>query len=424
MSSMDQAQKSNNYAFIGTMLVGLSPVLMVLIPWDFGSQMNTYRAFMRGLSMTVPLLESIFVLLATARGFSIFAAIRNVPQWSKFGFATLLAAIIAGAVFSSQNPHLSLVGLGKIVIHIMFFLAVQEHIHTADQHLRNKFWQMIGLGLLAYWLVWGINIFVFEPRGRDWVVMVPGVTNVRGLGFFALSAFFAGQAIAMASSPGQSRYLLGFVVTVAALVIILWTGSRGALLAIIIGLSWLLILASLARNRLAKFCAVAFSIAVCISSLLPSVDANYGIQRIIFSSVATKAKSDVTSGRTEMWRETANKIAEKPFIGWGIEQFAVTGPEKTLGYKQPHNMFLQLLFSTGLLGAIATLLIVLPFLPKLSLDMSTPDRLAAWGVIIGTLTFGLYDAAFYYTYPVMIFLLAVAMVFKPTASPTASGRSG
>jgi O-antigen ligase len=423
MSSMDHAQKSNNYAFTGIMIVGLSPVLMILIPWDFGAEMSAYRAFMRGLSMTVPLIESVFVLLAAAGGFSLFAAIRDMPRWTRVGFLMLLAIIILGAAFSSKIPVLSLVGLGKISMHALFFLAVRHQVSAADPDLQHSFWKAIGFGLLAYWVLWGINIWLFEPQGREWVTMVPGVTNVRSLGFFAVAGFFAGIAVAMAKAARQSQYLLGIVIAGAALVMAFWTGSRGALLAIMMGLLWLLIFAGSIRNALAKFFAVVFSLAVCISLLLPSVDPHYGIERIIFSSVATPTESDITSGRTEMWRATAKKIAEKPFAGWGVEQFAVSGPEHALGYKQPHNMLLQLLFSTGLLGAIAILLIVLPFLPKLSLEMSSPDRLAAWGVIIGTLTFGLYDAALYYTYPVMVFLLSVTMVLKPIVASTASDKS-
>jgi O-antigen ligase len=124
-----------------------------------------------------------------------------------------------------------------------------------------------------------------------------------------------------------------------------------------------------------------------------------------------------------MWVGTIEKIKGRPIAGWGVEQFAAAGPEKTLGYKQPHNMVLQLLFSTGILGAIAALLIALPFLPRLNWDMSMPDRLAAWGLIAGTLTLGLYDAAFYYTYPVMIFLMAVAIILKPVEPIAASGKS-
>lgn len=426
---MNKATDANNFMqagnFIpaGIILIGLTPAMMVLLPWDFGAEMNHYRGFMRGLSLTVPLLEMTFVLLATARGFSLFAAVREAPTVSKAGFAMLVAVVVAGAAFSSKVPILSLIGLGKIVIHALFFLAIRDQLSRANAKLRNTIWTAIGLGLLAYWAIWGFNIWAFEPRDAEWVGLVPAVTNVRGLGFFALAGFFAGAVLALSGNSKRSTYLLGTVISASALIMILWTGSRGGLIAVFVALSLLAILSSHFRVNLAKFSIIVFPVAVSISLLLPTVNPSYGVERIIFSSVGAPADSDPSSGRIEMWVGTIEKIKGRPIAGWGVEQFATAGPEKTLGFKQPHNMILQLLFSTGILGAIAALLITLPFLPRLHWDVSTPDRLAAWGLIAGTLTFGLYDAAFYYTYPVMIFLIAVAMVLKPFEQTVASDRS-
>ena len=406
-------------------LVAFAPVFMVLIPWDFGSDMNRYRGFMRGLSLTVPLLEMMFVLLATMRGFSLFAAVREVPELSKVGFAMLIAVTIAGAASASKVPIFSLLGLGKIIMHALFFLAVRDQIKTGGSDLRNSYWVAIGFGLLAYWAVWGINIWAFDPKGKDWIIYVPGVTNVRSLGFFAVAGLFAGLAIALPRTAARFHYAAGIVIAVAALVLVFWTGSRGALLAVVVGLLALSIFASVVRTAIIKFSLLAFAAAISISLLLPSVNPSYGIDRIFFGSVTTaKSGADLSSGRIAMWKATVETIKDRPLVGWGVEQFAVSGPKMSLGHKQPHNMILQLLFATGILGAIAALLIILPFLPRLSWNLTTPDRLAAWGVIVGTLTFGLYDAAFYYTYPVMIFLLAVAMVLKPAMQTSASDRSG
>lgn len=406
-------------------LVGLAPVFMVLIPWDFGSDMNPYRGFTRGLSLTVPLLEMMFVLFATVQGFSLFAAIRAVPELSKIGFAMLVAVIVAGIASSSKVPIFSLIGLGKITMHALFFLAVRDQINRFDANLRNRYWAAIGVGLLAYWAVWGISILVYEPAGKDWVVLVPGVPHVRSLGFFVLSGFFAGIVTAITGLARESgkQFVLGLVVCTVAMTMGIWTGSRGSLLAIACSFAVILMLDPTNRARLVYIAAVAAIFGIGASLALPKVHPNYGVERLVSSSTSPNRGTDVSSGRGEMWASTIEKIQERPITGWGVEQFAVSGPEKTLGYKQPHNMILQLLFSTGILGVIAALLIILPFLPRLNWDMTTPDRLAAWGLIIGILTFGLYDAAFYYTYPVMIFLLAVAMVLKPDVQTTATDRS-
>lgn len=399
---------------------------MVLLPWDFGADMNFYRGFIRGLSLTVTFLEALFVLWALTRGFALFAAFREIPEWSKIGMALLLAVVSFGAILSAKIPVLAAIGICKIVVHILFFLAVYDRVNQWDNTQRRFAWMAIGIGLLAYWLLWLANILIFKPQGEDWLVFVPGVTNVRSLGFFAMSAFFAAIAIMATkstSSRGWSTFALGSFIAVAALVMIFWTGSRGGLVAILAGTAFLFVFAGPVRVRLARFCVLVFPVAIIVSLPLPVVNPNYGIEHMISRSTTANAGQDVSSGRREMWQQTVKKIQERPVAGWGVEQFAVSGPAITLGYKQPHNMFLQLLFSTGLVGAIAFLLIVIPFLPKVSLNLATPDRLSAWGYIAGAATFGLYDAAFYYTYPVMIFLFAVASVLKPSAPPSASGRS-
>jgi O-antigen ligase len=399
---------------------------MVLLPWDFGADMNFYRGFIRGMSLTVTFLEALFILWALTRGFALFAAFREIPEWSKIGMALLLAVISWGAIYSAKIPVLALIGIGKIVIHILFFLAVYDQLNRWGDKQRGIVWIAIGIGLLAYWFLWLLNIAIFEPQGEDWVVFVPGVTNVRSLGFFALAGFFAAIAAIASKSTGPRSwpaFAFGSLVAVAALVMVFWTGSRGGLVAILAGIAFLLVFAGPARNRLTRFCMLVFPVAIIVSLPLPVVNPSYGIEHMISRSTAANAGQDISSGRREMWRQTVKKIQERPLAGWGVEQFAVSGPAITLGYKQPHNMFLQLLFSTGLLGAIAVLLIVIPFLPRLGLKLATPDRLSAWGYIAGAVTFGLYDAAFYYTYPVMIFLFAVACVLKPFAPPSASDRS-
>jgi hypothetical protein len=257
---MNKTADANIIMPAGIILLGLAPVMMVLIPWDFGAEINHYRGFMRGLSLTVPLLEMIFVLLATARGFSLFAAVRDVPLVSRAGFAMLLAVIIVGAAFSSKIPIVSLIGLGKIVLHALFFLAVRDQLSRANAKLRNIIWTAIGFGLLAYWAIWCFNIWAFEPQGADWVGLVPGVTNVRSLGFFALAGFFAGAVQALSNNGKRSAYLLGAVISASALIMILWTGSRGGLVAVVVALSLLLILSSHFRVNLAKFSVIVFPV--------------------------------------------------------------------------------------------------------------------------------------------------------------------
>lgn len=400
-------------------LIGLAPVMMVLLPWDFGRDMSFYRGLTRGLSLTVIFLEFLFILWSLAHGFNLLKAFRNVPEWSKLGIALLLLVMSLGAIYSARTPILASIGILKIAIQFVFFLALRDQLKNGDGKQFQLIWFAIGAGLLGYWLIWLINIWVYNPQGDDWVVLVPGVTNVRSLGFFAMAGFFASIAITetkLLDLPRVTTFTIGLVVAVAALVMMLWTGSRGGIIAISAGLLFILVFGKSTRSGIFRLASLSFLIAAPISMTLPAVNPNYGVERMVSSLTTASEGGDVSSGRLEMWKETVRKIKERPLIGWGVEQFAVSGPEKTLGFKQPHNVILQLLFSTGALGAIAVLLILTPVVTRMSVNGINPNDLAGWGYIVGAATYSLYDAAFYYTYPVMIFLFAVTAVVKSFSS--------
>lgn len=426
MSTAVSSKRLSLSSFLPILVVGLAPVLMVLVPWDFGTDMTSYRGFMRGLSLTVPLVEILFILLASTRGFSLFAAIRALPELSKIGAAAFLLTTIAGTMLSAKVPIFSLIGIGKIVIHALFFLSLLHEVAKGGRKWRRALWLAIGCGVLGYCLLWLANIVAYQPTGDDWVGLVPGIPNVRGIGFFGLAGFFAGYCV-YATAGGFNHpkiaHAVGVAISVVALVLIIWTGSRGGMLAIVSGTIFAFLFAPALRRSIAGFFGSALILAVLASYALPIVNENYGLMRMISSSSIIVDGGNPSAGRTQIWAGTIQKIMERPVLGWGIEQFAVSGPEETLGYKQPHNMILQILFSVGFLGGLATLMMLLPIALRVVFDLSQPEHVAAWGYITGTIVFGLYDAAFYYTYPVMIFLIAAAIILTPEKPSIASDRS-
>jgi O-antigen ligase len=425
MSTIPYSGPTAKFLPLSVMLVGMAPALMVLLPWDFGPDMNAYRGFMRGLSLTVTLVEILFILIALARGFSLFAAIRKLPELSKLGAALFLVTAIAGAALSAKVPIYALIGIGKIVIHGIFFLALRHEVVVGGRKFREALWLATGSGVLAYCLLWIANIVIYQPSGNDWIGLVPGLPHVRGIGFFALAGFFAGYCIYATADGGERPKITsaaGIAMSIVALVLVIWTGSRGSLLAIIAGSIFVFVSAPTIRGKFAKYFGITAFLAIVVSQPLPIVHDAYGLQRIISSSSPIVDGDDPSSGRTQMWLGTIEKIKERPIFGWGVEQFAIAGPERTLGFKQPHNMILQLLFSTGVLGLLAMLMTVIPLASKIELGQPYPERLAARGYVAGALMFGLYDAAFYYPYPVMVFAIAAAIMLAPEKQLPASGR--
>jgi O-antigen ligase len=71
----------------------------------------------------------------------------------------------------------------------------------------------------------------------------------------------------------------------------------------------------------------------------------------------------VTSGRNLIWPYVIEKIKERPLIGYGRLAMKTTGLQDFLwtelgeGFPHPHNAYLELLFDSGVIGAV----LVLPF---------------------------------------------------------------
>ncbi len=425
MSSINKALEANFFPPVGIILIGLTPVFMVLLPWDFGGETSLYRKFMRVNSLPVTAVEITFLLLAMRRGFSPATAFAAFPRLTKFGAFLSLFVATGTTILVSEAPFVAILGMIKMFIHLMFGLATVHQFLNWTPKARNQTWLAIGYGVLAYFTLWGGNIVIYRPTGEEWIWLVPGLTNIRWIGFFALASFCAGMGSLPAnreSGGHRGRLFIALLFCTTGLGVAFWTGSRGATIAILAAT----ISASLLTVVWRKIMLLALSatfIASLVSSALPVVHPSYGIQRIISSSTSSEDMMGLSSGRTVLWTETLHKIYKRPIAGWGIDQFRYSGPESSLGLRHPHQGALQLLFSMGFLGVLAMLMIALPFAKQFPRKLSLPHEWAAAAYFSGAIIYGLYDGFFYYPFPVMIFLISIACLRAATLPQPATGRS-
>jgi O-antigen ligase len=424
MSSMNKATDANNFVPLTILLLGLTPVIMVLLPWDFGRDMTPYRGFMRGNSLPVTLIEFILVLLAMARGFSAAAAIVALPGLTKAGLLLFSVTSVWTTIFVAEFPIVAALGMAKLFAHLMFGLAIAHQMKGWSRGQRNYVWPAIGIGVLWFCLLWAINIFAYDAHGDDWIWLVPTLTNVRWVGFFALASFCAGIGFLGAAADDRRTgysYLPAVFFGTMGLTIALWTGSRGALVAIIVAA----VLSSLVSGiwqRLAIYTLISAALGIAITVSLPVVHPEYGIDRIIGSSNPSGGAASISSGRLQLWADTIDKIWHRPIAGWGIDQFRYSFDAESAGLRHPHESILQLLFSNGLLGAVALIIAAIPLASHFPRKVDLPYQQAALAYLFGASAYGLYDGFFYYTYPMMTMLVAVACISVPTRL-NASDRS-
>jgi len=196
--------------------------------------------------------------------------------------------------------------------------------------------------VLAALQVLGITSTTYQGRVTSLGVNPNTIAGVLSIGLLALVGLAYGQK----NIDIKVRRLawLSFGVLVAAIIA---TGSRGAIIALMVGL-----VAFLLRGRsLATKLKAGLIVLVSISSL---VWASYQIEYVRERWERTFAEGDV-AGREHIFREAWSLFEEKPLFGWGpigcwYELSARLGDPKWS--KDPHNLYLWILVETGLLGAI------------------------------------------------------------------------
>jgi O-antigen ligase len=426
MSASGHYTAFRNQVPSGIILLGLTPAIMVLLPWDFGPDSTVYRTFMRGNLLTTTVAEFLFVLLAMSRGFSPAAAFASLPALAKAGLAMLTLSAVWTTIFVAASQTVAIVGMIKFFAHLMFALAIAHQLNVWTSRQRELIWPAVGLGIVSFCLLWGINIAVYHPKGDDWIRLAPTLTTMRSAGPYALACFCAGIGMLYGNADNNARRLnlvIGIFFGSLGVALAAWTGTRAGIIAIIIAA----ILATCVlpvRRQLLILTLASMVIGLAVAAALPLVHPAYGIERMFGVTVDPVAKAGVSSGRFAIWMDMFDKIGRRPIMGWGIDQFRFSFPVGTDGVRHPHNGIMQLVFSTGLWGVSATLMIAMAFLKSIPAKISQPSQFASVAYAFGICAYGVYDGPFYFTYPVMILMVAGACIIAPMAPQSASDRSG
>jgi exopolysaccharide production protein ExoQ len=404
----------------GIVLLALTPAALIFLPWDFGPNENSFRAFMRMTKLPVAAVEFIFVFVAMSRGFAPLTALLALPPLAKLGLAMLSFSSVWTTVLVAAVPTAALLGFFKFFAHALFALAIFHVMSKWTMQHRKMIWPATGLGVVGFCLLWGANIAIYSPKGNDWFHLVPSMTTMRSVGPYALACYCAGVGMLNANSdPRSGRLGLVIAILFGSLGFALagWTGTRAAILAILVA-TGLAVFVLPNRKQLITMLFASAVIGLGIASVLPVVHPSYGILRMLGDSIQPAHETGISSGRVDIWINMLNKIVQRPMMGWGIDQFRFSFPTTAESVRHPHNGAMQLIFSTGLWGITATAMIAVSFVREIPNKLTEPYQFAALVFVIGATAYGLYDGIFYFSYPIMIF--AVAGVCLVVAKPQAA----
>ena len=396
---------------------------MAAAPLAFSPQPEGWQSFLRTHSFIVLPIELIAILLLMRSGGSVLEGWKTLPLFTKCAILALLVISICISYQPSKDHLAATIGLSRLLMAGMLAMALLGRDGFDNRHWRI-FWLALGLGALAYFGLFAVYVTVNTLETSQWVSPFPGFNNIRHIAFLGLIAFSGGMSNLLLF-PGKPiivlRRVLMVAIGTAGVAFVLWTGSRGPLLAIAIVTFGCIILFPKNRQTTLTYAALCFGFGIVIASLLPIPNPIYGIlQAFGIADVEAENLNRASSGRIEIWLYTLDEAMKRPFFGWGLNQYAHLLPAGREQLYHPHNYPLQLLFASGFVGAFLVLAgTALLVWQRMKLIPSDAQKFNA--IIVATLlVYSLYDGILYFSYPIMVFVLVFIGSLMPPPDPDRS----
>jgi O-antigen ligase len=391
--------------YIVPYVVGLAPALLVALTWSPSGDWTIGKSVIRGYALPIVGSELFVLLVALREGM-----LRSLPRWT-WSRPALIAAVALPAmavVTAVLAPARSVAVTLTIfwIIHALFALSMTflcGRIFDPRDMVRAY---LAGFAIFAAEVFLYVNLI--PDWGRfDWKNGFLAFTHIRHAGYYL--AAMAGLAIgAMAISKSKAEWLWAWAMAVLAIGIALWTGSRGAALAIAAALVVGMLIVPAMRSARALAGSVSAVVAAVAGVWLAPVAPSYlmGLTR----AVQQTASGDVTTGRTVIWRNVIGAIRDRPLFGYGEGQMQTVAPYSTM--VQPHDSILQVTLAWGIVGLLCVLTLAIAFARR-AIPAVRDDQDALTPVFMAMTTLAilsLYDGALYYALPLSIFAAGGAVI--------------
>jgi O-antigen ligase len=245
-------------------------------------------------------------------------------------------------------------------------------------------------------------------------------SHIRHAGYY-LAAIAALGIGAMAAWQRRSEWLWAWLSTSLAFGIALWTGSRGAALAVAGSLvAGILLVPAMGRVRVWGGALSAMAAALAAVWLAPAAPSSLmGLSHAVNQTTS----GDVSTGRTTIWRNVIEAIRKQPIFGYGEGQMHWVAPTWTMA--QPHNAILQVTLAWGLVGLVCVAVLAIGYawraIPAVRSEGGAlvPAFIAMTAIAI----LSLYDASFYYALPQSIFFAFAGVITSRWNVETVGQRS-
>lgn len=247
-------------------------------------------------------------------------------------FSTALNSNYAGGVVDAYN--------GRVVLLILLMLLVANHLAN-DTTLVSKVLNIYAFSIVLMYILVLLSVGIEYRNGR---LMMFG-ENPNVVGMKAAIAFAIVLSNLISSQFKILKLLYASVAIYAFLNLIMLSGSRGGLISVflVLAISVFFTKIGIVKKFLFTISGILFSIFFYNFILSTQVD---------FSTRILRTVETGDTGRKELWLGAIDTIEDNMFLGVGIPGALPEMYKRTGHFNDAHNVFLDVLMTTGIMGFI------------------------------------------------------------------------
>jgi O-antigen ligase len=319
----------------------------------------------------------------------------------------VVALLLAFAVLAwwtaatAASPSFGLRHTALWTVHLLFGWAMSQlRFIDAEEAAHGFLAGFAAFAILLAAYVGQLNPLASSLDSYDWRYDLPGFGNLRRFGFYAAPA--AAMCFGLLALTPRRWWLWGGV-SATAFAMMFWSGSRGAVWALIAGLSVTSAIFPTARSLRAA--------GVTIGAALTGLAIAAAVPAISSQPIGRFGRLD-GNGREEIWAAAMQAISARPWFGYGEAQafLALDWPPWMSIMPHPHNVVLQVLLAWGLVGAA---LLALPgfMLGRVVVrhGQSDPRLLPVLASAIVLAAFSMIDGTLYGIHPTSVFAIGIGL---------------
>jgi hypothetical protein len=391
--------------YIVPYVVGLAPALLVALTWTPDGDWSPLKIVIRNYSAPIIGAELFAIMVALAEGLPRALARWTWPRPVTIAAATLLVIALVTAFLAPARGNAVLL-TAYWLIHVLFGVAIFYLCGRVFEPADVVRAYMVGFAVFVAEFVLYL-IMIPDWHSFNWKGGFMAFGHIRHAGYYLAAMAALGMGV-MAAARGRGEWLWAWASASAAVGAALWTGSRGAALAIagtlVIGV---LIIPAMRFFRAWGGGFAALAVGLGVVWLAPAAPSYLmGLSR----AVEQTASGDVTTGRTIIWEGVIGAVRERPLFGYGEGQMRIVAPYSTM--VQPHDSILQMTLAWGVVGLLCALIIAFAFARRAipAVRREEGPLVPAFMAMTAIAVLSLYDGSLYYALPQSIFAACAAAI--------------